>query len=85
MGSTEPQGERHGLSQGRTLRPSLLAPTIRCQRSFCDASGTCLASCMTGQGTLPVSTISLEQRPPSLWNAVRHQGGTVFGIAWNTH
>ena len=33
-------------------------------------------------GTL--SAFSLEQRPPSLRNAVRHQSGTASGIEWNT-
>lgn len=34
-------------------------------------------------GTL--SAISVEPCPPSQRNAVRHQSGTVSGIAWNTH
>jgi hypothetical protein len=34
-------------------------------------------------GTL--SAISVERCPPSRRNAVRHQSGTVSGMAWNTH
>ncbi|HCX33647.1 MAG TPA: hypothetical protein DHV08_08825 [Rhodocyclaceae bacterium] len=33
-------------------------------------------------GTL--SAISVERCPPSRRNAVRHQSGTVSGMAWNT-
>ena len=32
-----------------------------------------------------MSDFSVEQRPPSRWNTVRHQHGVVSAIAWNTH
>lgn len=31
-----------------------------------------------------MSDFSVEQRPPSRWNTVRHQHGVVSAIAWNT-
>jgi len=31
-----------------------------------------------------LSAFSVERCPPSRWNTVRHQHGTVSAIAWNT-